>query len=75
MVPFLLLIGGVMLARYAYKRYATQSQKRMIQDFVQKHHVKMGLVMTGAGIATKSPGLIISGASMMIRSKKSHILE
>ena len=70
MIPFLLLIGGGILARYLYKKYATENQKRIVHDFVQRHHVKMGLVMTGAGMFIKSPGLVLSGASMAIRPKK-----
>ena len=75
MVPFLLLIGGGILVRYMYRRYATEDQKRTVQNFVQRHHVKMGLIMTVTGIAIKSSGLVLSGASMAIRPKKRNVLE
>ena len=68
-LPFLLILAGSYLAGEAYKRYATPQQKKKWENFVKMHHGEAGLLMTGAGIITKSPNLTASGIGLMLHDR------
>ncbi len=62
------LVGGYVIAE-TYKRYTTPQQKRKWENYVKMHHGEAGVIMTTAGIMTKSPSLIGSGVGLMLHDK------
>ena len=65
----LVVVGLAYLVGEAYKRYATSEQKRKWENFAKVHHGEAGLLMTGAGIFTKSPNLTASGIGLMLHDR------
>ena len=68
----LLFVGLPYLVGEAYKRYATPEQKRKWENFTKVHHGEAGLLITGAGIVTKSPNLTASGVGLMLHDRKDY---
>ena len=68
-LPFILALVGSYLVGEAYKRYTTQQHKQKWENFVKIHHGEAGLLMTGAGILTKSPNLTASGIGLMLHDR------
>ncbi len=60
--------GGYLLAE-AYKKYATPQQKQKWENYVKTHHGEAGMLMTAAGVVTKSPTLIGSGVGLMVHDR------
>lgn len=62
------LVGGYVVAE-TYKKQTTPQQKKNWENYVQMHHGEAGVIMTAAGIITKSPSLIGSGVGLMLHDK------
>ncbi len=71
-IPLLIVAGLSYLAGETYKRYATSKQKRKWQNIAKMHHGESGLLMTGAGLLTKSPNLTASGIGLMLHDHKDY---
>ena len=68
-LPFLLILAGSYLVSEAYKRYVPPQQKKKWENFAKMHHGEAGLLMTGAGILTKSPNLTASGIGLILHDR------
>lgn len=62
------LVGGYAIAE-AYRKYTTPQQKRKWENYVKTHHGEAGVIMTTAGLVTKSPTMIGSGVGLMLHDK------
>ncbi len=70
MIPIILagIIGSYLLAE-GYKKYATAQQKKKWENFAKAHHGEAGVIITAAGLVTKSPTMIGSGIGLMLHDK------
>ena len=68
---FLILVGiaGSYLLAETYKKYATLQQKKKWENYIKTHHGEAGILMTVAGVVTKSPTLIGSGVGLMVHDR------
>ncbi len=67
----LILVGfvGSLLVAEGYKKFTTPQQKRKWENYIKTHHGEAGVLMTAAGIITKSPTLIGSGVGLMLHDR------
>ena len=70
MIPVILaaFVGGYALAE-GYKKYTTPQQKQKWENFLKTHHGEAGVIMTAAGIVTKSLTLLGSGIGLMLHDR------
>ena len=67
--PILVGIVGSYLLAEAYKKYVTPQQKKKWENYIKTHHGEAGILMTAAGVVTKSPTLIGSGVGLMVHDR------
>ena len=70
MVHPLLIIAGAYLLGEAYKKYVSPEQKRKWENYAKIHHGEAGIIMTGAGLLTRSPTLTASGIGLIAHDWK-----
>ncbi len=71
LLPLLVLTASY-LACDAYERYVPPQQKQKWENAVKVHHGEAGLLMTAAGILTKSPNLISLGVGLALHDRKDY---
>ena len=62
-------VSGYLVAE-AYDKCTTPGEKEKWESWVKTHHGEAGVLVTGAGIAAKSPMLTGFGCGLMLHDRK-----